>query len=162
MTDLLVKLYDLNFDAHRKECFDSEIRIVRAMALDKSKVVDFVRTEFSDIWANECERSFSKQPVSCFVAVKNSNVVGFVCYDVTARGYLGPIGVQPSERKSGIGTRLLFSCLRDMWDNEYGYAIVGWVTDDAIDFYKKTVSASVIPNSHPGIYKRMVDAKPGN
>jgi hypothetical protein len=43
-----------------------------------------------------------------------------------------------------------------MWENGYGYAIIGW-TNDAIDFYKKTVQATVIENSSPGIYGRMID-----
>ena len=158
MPDLLVKLYGLNFDGHRKEYFDADIKIVRALTPDKTKVLEFVRKEFNENWANECERSFSKVPVSCFIAVRDQKMMGFACYDVTARGYFGPMGVHARERRRGVGTRLLFSCLIDMWDVEYGYAVIGGVADDAIDFYKKAASATVIPGSNPGIYKRMVEA----
>ena len=44
-----------------------------------------------------------------------------------------------------------------MWDNEYGYAIIGWVKDDTINFYQTTASATIIPDSSPGIYKRLVN-----
>ncbi|MGA1825810.1 MAG: GNAT family N-acetyltransferase [bacterium] len=157
MPDLLVKLYDLNFEMYRKEYFNTEIKIIRVLPSDKTKVIEFVRKKFNDNWASECERSFSKVPISCFIAVKNKKIIGFACYDVTARGYFGPIGVQPTEREKGVGTKLLYSCLRDMWDSEYGYAIIGWANENEIDFYKKAVLATVIPESSPGIYKRMLE-----
>ena len=68
MPDLLVKLYDLNFKMYRKEYFNTEIKIVRALTPDKTKAIEFVRKEFNDNWVNECERSFSKVPISCFIA----------------------------------------------------------------------------------------------
>ncbi len=157
MPDLLIKLYDLPLGTYPKERFDEGFKIVRPLAVDKSKVTEFIRREFNDRWANECDRSFSKAPISCFIGVKENIIVGFACYDATAKGYIGPIGIKPGQRKKGIGKRLLFSCLRDMWDNEYGYAIAGWVDENQIEFYKKAASATVIPGSSPGIYKRMVD-----
>lgn len=157
MPDLLIKLYELQFEKYRKEHFDCESKIVRPLAIDKSKVIEFVRKEFNESWANECERSFSKVPISCFIGVKKQNIIGFACYDATAKGFFGPIGIKPDERKKGVGTQLLFSCLRDMWDSEYGYAIVGWVDENQIEFYKKNTLATVIPGSSPGIYKRMVE-----
>ena len=36
----------------------------------------------------------------------------------------------------------------------YGYAIVGWA--GPADFFTKTVSATVIEGSEPGIYKNML------
>ena len=157
MPDLLVKIYDLNLDEHRKEDFDAEVRIVRAMTPDKSKVLNFIRAEFTEDWADECERSFSNGTISCFIAVRDKEVIGFACYDATAKGFFGPTGVKTAERGNGIGTKLLFSCLKDMWDNEYGYAIIGWVKDDTVNFYQTTVSATIIPDSSPGIYKRLVN-----
>lgn len=157
MPDLLVKLYDLNFDNYQKECFSSQLKIVRAFASDHSKVIEFVRYEFSVNWADECSRSFSNSPISCFLAVEKKKIIGFACYDATARGYFGPIGVKPGKREKGIGTRLLYSCLIDMWDHEYGYAIVGWADGSEADFYKKTVSATPIQDSTPGVYKRMIE-----
>lgn len=159
MLDLLIKLYELRFELYRKELFDGEFKIVRPLSCDKSKVIDFVRREFNESWANECERSFSNVPISCFICVKDQKIIGFGCYDATAKGFFGPIGIKPEARNKGVGTQLLFSCLGDMWDNEYGYAVVGWVDENQIDFYKKNTFATVIPGSSPGIYKRRVDMK---
>lgn len=156
MPDLLVKLYDLDFSNVPKELFNSEIKIVRALTLDKSKVLAFIRKYFNENWVNECEAAFSRIPVSCFLAVKNKAVIGFACYDVTAKGYFGPTGIDETNRGNGIGTSLLLSCMKDMWDQGYAYAIIGW-TDEAIKFYQKTVNATIIENSSPGIYKRMIE-----
>ena len=157
MPDLLVKLYDLDFDQHPKEYFEDDYKIVRALPLDKSKILKFIDENFDKVWVDECEKSFSNQPVSCFIAVKEKKVIGFACYDATALGFFGPTGVEDQARGVGIGKKLLFSCLKDMWDNEYAYAVIGWTTDRSIDFYKKSVGAIEIPDSYPGIYKRMVD-----
>jgi hypothetical protein len=159
MPDLLIKLYDLPFEKHRKEHFDCDSRIIRPLSCDKSKVVNFVRKTFNEGWANECEKSFSNVPTSCFIGIKNQTIIGFACYDVTAKGFFGPIGIKSEERKKGVGNRLLFSCLGDMWDNEYGYAVVGWVEAHQMDFYTKNTSATVIPDSSPGIYKRRIEIK---
>jgi hypothetical protein len=43
-----------------------------------------------------------------------------------------------------------------MWEEGYAYAIIGWV-DDALEYYMKTVIATVIEGSSPGIYKRMIN-----
>nr|WP_321396046.1 GNAT family N-acetyltransferase [uncultured Desulfobacter sp.] len=159
MPDLLIKLYDLPFEKYQKENFDGEFKIVRPLSCDKSNVLNFVRNEFNERWADECERCFSNAPTSCFIGVKGQRIIGFACYDATAKGFFGPIGINPEERGKEIGTRLLFSCLADMWDNGYGYAVVGWVDDRHINFYEKSTSAAVIPGSNPGIYKRMIEIK---
>jgi predicted N-acetyltransferase YhbS len=85
------------------------------------------------------------------VAIKKANIIGFACYDATALGFLGPIGVEKSHRKKGTGTALLTACLLDMKLKGYGYAIVGAVKDT--DYYKNAVGAIEIPDSSPGFYK---------
>lgn len=159
MPDLLIKLYELPFEKYRKERFDGDFKIVRPLSCDKSKVLNFVRKKFNESWADECERCFSNVPISCFIGVKDQRIIGFACYDATAKGFFGPIGIDSEERGKQVGTRLLFSCLSDMWDHEYGYAVVGWVDEQQINFYEKSTSATVIPGSSPGIYKRMIEIK---
>jgi len=159
MPDLLIKLYDLPLEKYRKERFDGDFKIIRPLSCDKSKVLNFVRKKFNESWADECERCFSNVPISCFVSVKDQSIIGFACYDATAKGFFGPIGIEPEERGKEVGTRLLFSCLGDMWDNGYGYAVVGWVDEYQINFYEKSTSATVIPGSSPGIYKRLIEIK---
>ncbi|HBD93273.1 MAG: hypothetical protein A2015_15265 [Spirochaetes bacterium GWF1_31_7] len=156
MGDMLVKLYDLDFSKISKETFSDEISIVRALSPDKHKVLSFVKEKFSENWVSECEKSFMNNPISCFIAVKEKKIIGFGCYDATAKGFFGPTGIEEKNRNQGIGAKILLSCMKDMWDHEYGYAIIGW-TFKARKFYEKIVGAIEIENSFPGIYKRMID-----
>ena len=156
IADLLVKLYELedeikNLDKLKKD----DIKIVRALALDKSRIIDFIKNEFEINWANEFERALFNNPSSCFIAIKDKEVVGFACYDTTGKGFFGPTGVSEKVRGKGVGTVLLLKCLLDMKNMGYGYAIIGGASD-AIDFYSKVVGATIIPDSYPGIYSRMI------
>ena len=100
--------------------------------------------------------ALSNNPCTCFVAVKDTKIIGFACYDATALGFFGPIGVAKSHRNKGTGSALMTACLLDMKLKGYGYAIVGAVKDT--DFYKNAVGAMEIPDSAPGIYKTQVKA----
>jgi predicted N-acetyltransferase YhbS len=89
--------------------------------------------------------------VSCFLATKEKAIIGFACYDATALGFLGPIGVEASCRGKGTGRALLLACLLDMKLRGYGYAVIG--STNLFAFYAKCAGATVIPDSAPGIWK---------
>lgn len=154
--DMLVKLYDLpdvifGIDDLRKQGF----LIKRAIAADKYRIVKYVKDTFSQGWASECDVSFSNHPVSCFIAVKDKTIVGFACYDATAKDFFGPTGITGDYRRKGIGRVLLLKCLLSMREQGYAYAIIGGVEQPG-EFYIKTVNATPIENSFPGIYERMI------
>lgn len=133
-----------------------EVRIVRVLPPDHTLLLAFVREHFGEGWSNECRQALAHQPNSCFAAVREGRVVGFACYDATAKGFFGPIGVDPAERGHGVGRALLLSCLHAMaWDG-YGYAVIGWC-DGKADFYR-SVGAVEIPASSPArsVYGRMI------
>ncbi len=88
------------------------------------------------------------------MAIKEEAFIGFACYDATALGFFGPIGVDPSQRGNGTGKALLLACLLDMKLKGYGYAVVGAVKDT--DFFNKTVGAVEIRDSMPGFYRNRV------
>ena len=155
MPDMLVNL------SHDHSCGDliaalkeDGIFIKRAMAPDLYEIIAFVREQFNEKWAGEATKAILNTPASCFIAVKDKKVIGFACYDATARGFFGPTGVLESTRGKGVGKVLYLKCLCDMWEQGYGYCIVG----DAgpVDFYKKTSGAIVIENSWPGVYGNLV------
>lgn len=157
--DLLVKLYDLEDEIKDLDKLkEDNIRIVRALAPDKSSIVDFITKEFNVGWADEFERALFNNPSSCFIAIKDKEVVGFACYDATGKGFFGPTGVSSKVRGKGIGKFLLLKCLHDMREVGYGYAVVG-AASDAIEFYSKVAGSIVIPDSFPGIYSRMIRAE---
>lgn len=154
MSDLLVRLYDLP-PAASDGLAEQGIRIRHAMPYEKESVVSWVRTTFSARWAGECDVAFARQPVSCFLAIRERGVIGFACYESTARGFFGPIGVAPDRRTTGIGRALLLACLHAMREMGYAYAIIGGGSG-ALPFYAKVAGATEIPGSHPGLYVDML------
>ena len=105
-------------------------------------------------WASEADVALSNQPRTCFIAVRGEKMIGFACYDATALGFFGPIGVAKSLRGKGTGRALMYACLLDMRHRGYGYAIVGGAADS--EFYTHTVNAFEIPDSGPGIYASQI------
>ncbi|MBP3886656.1 MAG: GNAT family N-acetyltransferase [Cellulosilyticum sp.] len=87
-------------------------------------------------------------------------IIGFACYDASAKGFFGPIGVLPETRKKNVGTALLLHTFEAMRAFGYGYAIIGWVSD-AEQFYRKTVGAEYIKGGEPenSIYSNLVFMK---
>ena len=157
MPDMLVKLYDLPENrALLEELERKGIRIIRAMAPNKIKVSEFVRNNFGDRWASECDVAFSRNPISCVIAVdEEKEILGFACYETTCKAFFGPTGVLEQYRGLKIGKALLISALKGLKEMGYAYAIIGG-PEEAIGFYEKSVKATVIQGSNPGIYKDMI------
>lgn len=166
MADLLVKLYELPALApYIDELKEKNIVIRRPIGPENYAVIAWIREHFGAGWASEAENAFFRETKSIFIAVRettnanggvSSEMLGFGCYDATVKGFFGPTGVAESERKQGIGRALLLACLHAMWDEGYGYGIIG--SAGPVDFYKKTVGAVVIENSAPGVYRGMLRA----
>jgi GNAT superfamily N-acetyltransferase len=155
--DMLVKLYDLPDSGPLKEQLaQAGVSLRRALAPEKHKVIAWIRDNFSDYWASEADVAFSREPVSCFIAVKGGKIAGFACHDVTCRNFFGPTGVDPKARKGGVGTALLLACLEDMKHAGFGYAIIGGV--GPADYYAKAVGAVPIEGSDVGIYRGLLGA----
>ncbi len=151
MPDMLVKLYELPQNASSAAPKNDDITIRRAMAPDKIKIVQWVQEHSSVSAAGECDVCFSKTPISCFVATRGKEIVGYACYDATAPNFFGPTRVLDTEQGGGIGKALLLRCLGAMKAAGYAYAIIGGVGPK--EFYEKTVGATLIEGSSPGIYK---------
>jgi GNAT superfamily N-acetyltransferase len=152
MTDMLVKLYDLENDwSFSAEQEKLGITIRKPIGPEKHLILDWVKRKFLlDAWASETDMALSNRPITCFVAIKNKKLIGFACYDATALGFFGPTGVVRPHRGKGTGKALLLACLLDMKLKGYGYAIIGSV--GPADFYRNAVGAVEIPDSTPGIW----------
>lgn len=152
--DMLVRLYDMPDERPAaKEAARKGVEIRRAMAYEKAAVLGWVETCFGQSargWVSECDIAFRHLPISCFIAVHERELTGFVCYDSTLKGFLGPIGVASSWQGTGIGKALLLAALHAMRMEGYGYAIVG--AAGPTEFFRNVVGAIEIPASEPGIY----------
>jgi hypothetical protein len=151
---MLVRLYDLPQRVELQRELGLQGTIVRrAMAYEKKAVTAWVEENFGQSapgWTSECEVAFAQAPVACHIAVYHAAVVGFVCHDVTSKNVLGPIGVGPANRRSGVGTLLLLEALNAMRAAGYSYAIIGQV--GASGFFSRAVGAVEIADSTPGLY----------
>ena len=131
------------------------IQIRRPLPPDKIRIVNWVLENRSMNAASECDVCFAHTPVSCYIATRGAQILGYGCYNATAPDFFGPTFVLPEERGKGIGKALLLSCLHAMREMGYAYAIIGWA-DEAAPFYEKTVNAMAIPDSHPAIYQNLI------
>jgi hypothetical protein len=157
---MLVRLYDLPSSIARVDALRaSGIEVRRALAPERDLVVSWVRQHFGDGWASECAISFGRLPVSCFRAQRDQEVLGFACYDATAKAFFGPTGVLERERKGGIGTALLLLALEAMAADGYAYAIIG--AAGPANFYARAVGAVPIAGSTPGVYAHLLKGRRG-
>lgn len=152
MPDMLVKLYELPDESALLEELSSQgLAIRRAMAPDKFRVVPWVQEHSSLSAAGEADVCFARSPISCFIATRGADIIGYACYDATCKNFFGPTRVLDDWQGKGIGKALLIRCLRAMREEGYAYAIIGGVGPAA--FYEKAVGAVMIEGSKPGIYR---------
>lgn len=153
--DYLVNLSHLEPDpALAERMREADVTIRRALAPELELVTDWVRRKFHPWWSSETAIAMSRQPPTCFLATRNERLLGFSCHEAIARGFFGPTGVDEAARGEGIGHALLLASLLDLKTMGYAYAIIGDVGPSA--FYERTVGATQIPNSAPGIYRGLL------
>ena len=154
MADLLVRLYAV---PPLPDGGAAGATIRRAFTAERRLVCDWVSAAFGNGWASECEAAFARSPASCFIARDSYELVGFACYDATARGMFGPMGVRPQDRKRGFGRALLLACLHDMAAQGYAYAVIGGAS--SVQFYQQAAGATTIADSTPGFYRGMLPVR---
>ncbi|QJD87771.1 GNAT family N-acetyltransferase [Cohnella herbarum] len=159
MADMLVNLLKLPPQEELLARLEQEgIRIHRALAPDKLRVIEWVAQHSSRNAAGEADVCFSRMPVTCYLATRGADILGYACYEATAPNFFGPTRVLDSEQGKGIGKALLLKSLYGMRESSgYVYAIIGGV--GPAEFYEKAVGAVRIPDSTPGIYRDFLGAK---
>ncbi len=159
MQDMLVRLYNLPEGAPlRAAAAEQGINVRICNPFEAHILEDWVARNFSARWVCECRVAMSHQPIGCIIATRNHEILGFVCYDATARGFVGPMGVGEAARGAGVGRVLLVTALEHMRMLGYGYAIIGGVGPS--DFYARCVGATPIEDSSPGIYADILPNPP--
>lgn len=155
MIDMLVRLYALpDATALYETVTTAGVTLRRARAFEKHTVAAFVKAHFSEKWVSEVEVAMTRQPIACFIATRDKEILGFACYDTTQRGFFGPTGVAEATRGLGVGKALLLKSLEALRELGYAYAIIGGVGPK--DFYAKICGAIEIPGSDPGTYSDLL------
>jgi GNAT superfamily N-acetyltransferase len=147
---MLVRLYDLPGLEEALELASKQgVAIRPALNLEKPRVVEWMQSRFR-IWTAEVEATFSRLPVSCLLAVRDDELLGFACYDATCKNFFGPTAVIDEERGRGLGRALLLAALYAQKGQGYAYSIIGGV--GPAEFYARAVGAVLIEGSTPGVY----------
>lgn len=156
MKDMLVRLIGLPDVSLEEARLLKKEKVVfrRAIAPEKHLMSGWASEHFGEYWQSEVEVAFSRQPVACWLAQRGNDILGFACYETTARNFFGPTGTLESERGKGIGKLLLIKSLESMRAMGYAYAIVGGV--GPAEFYQKTVNAKIIEESEISIYENLI------
>jgi len=151
MPDLLVNLLKLpELQPLVDQLHQHGVVIRRAQPFEITPVRKFIEENFSIAWADEVSVAFASKSVTLYIATRESRVIGFAGYECTRKAFFGPTGVAESERGEGIGKALLIASLWGLRELGYVYGIIGGA--GPVEFYQATVSATVIPDSEPGIY----------
>ena len=157
MIDMLVRLYELPETRDLYEAVETQgITLRRVRVYESHIVADWAGKHFSPKWASEVRVACMRQPVTCYIATRDREILGFACYETTACGFYGPTGVSEAAQGSGIGKALLFKCMEGLKDMGYVYGVIGGVGPR--EFYEKVCGATEIVGSDPGIYR---DILPG-
>ncbi|MFD2649439.1 GNAT family N-acetyltransferase [Devosia albogilva] len=156
--DLLVNLYSRKLEELRQRAEGVEAVIRTALPPEQHIIKDWVRTHFSEYWVSEVSAAMGHQPPGCLIATVDGALVGFACWDATARGFFGPTGVSEDQRGKGIGVALFYHALAAMKAHGYAYAIIG--SAGPVDFYAKAAGAMPIPSDNEDIYQGLLRLKP--
>ena len=147
MPDLLVPLYDLPVAMEQDALW-----VGKPLAHQAPSVLSFIEDNFSIGWKAEAGVAFGSVPPTLIVAADKASgsPAGFCCWDCTAKGFLGPIGVHDAFRGKGIGKAVVVAALHSMREAGYAYAVIG--AAGPVEFFQRICDARVIEGSTPGIY----------
>lgn len=139
--DMIVRLFDLP-PAPR---VPDDVVLRCPVAYERRQVIRWVERRFGELWSGEAATALSTVPASMVIAVQDRSLLGFACYDVTARGFIGPIGVDAASRGLGLGRALTHASLEGLRQRGFAYAIIGDV--GPADFYARHFGAEPIQES---------------
>lgn len=151
MPDLLVNLLKLpSLEPLTGKLREQGVNIRRAQSFEITPVREFIERNFSVAWADEISVGIAHQPVTVYIATRESRVIGFAGYECTRKAFFGPTGVAEDERGRGVGKALLIASLWGLRELGYVYGIIGGA--GPVEFYEQAVGAITIAGSEPGIY----------
>ncbi|MCK4806652.1 MAG: GNAT family N-acetyltransferase [Candidatus Aegiribacteria sp.] len=147
MPDLLVPLYDLPGTPE-----PDGLWVGKPLSHQAPSVLSFIQDNFSSGWKAEAGVAFGSVPPTIIAAVDKASgrLAGFCCWDCTAKGFLGPIGVHDDFRGKGVGKAVVIAALHSMREAGYGYAVIG--AAGPVKFFQSICDARIIESSTPGIY----------
>ena len=81
MTDYLVRLYDLPHVESEVKVAEAGIVVRRAIGPELHVILDWIGKHFSRGWVSEATVALTQLPSTCWIAVKDGQILGFACHD---------------------------------------------------------------------------------
>lgn len=151
MPDIITPLFDTPDVTPLLERLRGEgITVRRARPWERSALCEFVLAHFGQGWVDETLVAFQRQPITTLIARDGDKIIGFAAFEVSARGYFGPTGVDDTYRGRGIGKALYLESLNGLRELGYAYAIVG--SPGPVDFYLNAAPGLLLPKEWTTIY----------
>ncbi len=146
MSDLIVSLQSLPVVQDLPQGY----RLEAAKPWDREAILTWVRSNFGAGWAGEVACGLGQHPSKVLIVRRDTELLGFACFDVTFPGFFGPTGVSEKARGLGLGKALLVEAMHRLAGLGYVYAFIG----DAgpVEFYRKAVGAEPVPAGLKGGY----------
>ncbi|QHE52342.1 GNAT family N-acetyltransferase [Pontibacillus sp. HMF3514] len=128
-----------------KVMLDEGITLLRAALKDQEELLRFISERFGDPWVKTIQIALEKECPPLYIARDRGELIGFACYDSVRdqKGVYGPMGTSPQVRTKGVGYALLHTCLEEMKQKGYEYAILGEA--GPIEYYERACGAKLIP-----------------
>jgi GNAT superfamily N-acetyltransferase len=112
----------------------------RATPADRDLATTWVRERWSPPWLFETELAFAAPQPTIMLALRDGEVGGFACWDVSGLwGTFGPTGTAEELRGQGLGKALLLACFAAMRAQGYARAEIGWT--GPLAFYARAADA---------------------
>ena len=120
---------------------ESGIEFRRLAASDAEGFQTYLGKEWGWSWQSEAIQALQRDPVSCHLALRDGQFVGWSCHNIDQPGHFGPMAVNADVRRSGVGSVLLRRCLTDLRHEGWAEADIQWV--GPITFYSREVGATL-------------------
>ena len=62
---------------------------------DRIPILAFVQKQFQKNWVYEVEHALMESVSKCVIATEGGIILGFACFDSSAKGFFGPIDKNP-------------------------------------------------------------------
>ena len=121
------------------------IRVRRVSVMDE-ELEEWIEKRFSPFWRTEAVMALEAEDGGVLVAEVEGRIAGFSVYGALKPNFFGPIGVDPSFRRVGIGTLLLFRTLREMRIEGVRIAVIPWTSH--LFFYSQLPGVTGIRHFH--------------
>lgn len=118
------------------------VEVRRATAADAGAIDRWLGRLFPG-WRFEVAQCLRNDPPTYHGAWRGGAPIGFAAYHGMNKTWphFGPMGVEPGQRRAGLGRLLLHLCLNDLLGLGWDWAIIPWV--GPIPFYHKACGAVI-------------------